>query len=266
MNKLPIGRSSLVSLLLVGALLEMPPLSRAADLKTIQQRGQLIVAVKDNLRPLGFRGPDGQLLGFEIEIARRLAQELLNPGNAGADRSIVLKPVLNRDRLTTVLNDEADIAIASVTATAGRARLVTFSLPYYLDGTALVTKTPAIQKLSQLANQPIAVLRNSTTIEVLRYRLPQATLVGVDSYAAAKAAIERGEAIAFAADASVLVGWVQDYPDYRLLSPTLSVEPLCIVIPKGLQYDELRRRINQILTGWDETGWLKERAAYWGLP
>ncbi|MGL5192033.1 MAG: transporter substrate-binding domain-containing protein, partial [Chroococcales cyanobacterium] len=49
----------------------------AAELAEIQQRGQLIVAVKDNVRPMGFRAGNGNLQGFEIDIARRLAQELL---------------------------------------------------------------------------------------------------------------------------------------------------------------------------------------------
>lgn len=245
----------------MGASLWVSPSSCAADLQTIQHRGKLIVAVKDNLRPLGFQASGGQLQGLEIEIAQQLAQELL-----GHPDAVVLKPVLNQERLKAVLNGQVDIAIAKVTSTRSRARIVSFSIPYYLDGTAIVTKDPSLQRTTDLTNQPIAVLENADTIDVLRYRLPAANLIGVESYEAARALLESGEATAFAGDASVLTGWIQEFPEYRLLTPTLSADPLCIVLPKGLQYDALRRRINEILLRWKSEGWLQERIQYWGLP
>lgn len=252
--------SQATGLSLVGALLVMSPLF-AADLQTIQQRGRLIVAVKDNLRPLGFRSTEGQLQGFEVDIAQRLARELLD-----RPASLELKPVLNQDRIAAVADGQVDVAIARVTATEARSRVVSFSTPYYLDGTAVVTRTPQVQRLNDLANRTIAVLKGSSTAETLRYRLPTTTLVGVDSYAAAKSLLETEGAIAFAADASVLSGWVQTSPNYRLVAVSLSVEPLCIVVPKGLQYDALRRRIDLLLERWQREGWLKQRSAFWGLP
>ncbi|MCL6433646.1 MAG: transporter substrate-binding domain-containing protein [Leptolyngbyaceae cyanobacterium HOT.MB2.61] len=260
-RKLSLLTSRVLSFCLVGVSVLASPPAISKELKTLREQGRLTVAVKDNLRPLGFRGADGQLQGLEIEIAQRLAQELL-----GRTDGLVLKPVLNQDRLTVVLDGRADLAVARVTMTSVRSRVVAFSIPYYEDGTALVTKEPTLQSSLNLTNQTIAVLDNSDTIAVIRHRLPQAKLVGVASYQAALELLERGEAIAFAADASVLSGWVQENPQYRLLTPNLSVEPLCIVLPKGLQYDELRRQINIILTRWKAEGWLKQRAAYWGLP
>jgi polar amino acid transport system substrate-binding protein len=237
------------------------PPSCAEALQAILQRGHLTVAVKDNLRPLGFRDVAGQLQGLEIDIARRLAQELI-----GREDAVVLKPVQNQERLAAVLDGRVDIAIAQVTATGTRSRVVAFSLPYYGDGTALVTKNPVLKQSLDIQAQTVAVLKGSSTIDTLRYRLPQARLVPVESYQAAHELLEAGGAIAFAADASVLAGWVQEFPDYRLLAPTLSVEPLCIVLPKGLQYDNLRQRINQILLRWQAEDWLEQRADYWGLP
>lgn len=257
----PVLTRCLVSLGLVGMSILISSSSCAEALKAISQRGQLTVAVKDNLRPLGFRDAAGQLQGLEIDIARRLAQELL-----GREDAVVLQPVQNQERLAAVLEGRVDIAIAQVTATESRSRVVAFSLPYYSDGTALVTKNLLLKQSLDIRNQSIAVLNGSSTIATLRYRLPQAKLVPVESYQAAYELLETGSAIAFAADASVLAGWVQAFPEYRLLTPTLSVEPLCIILPKGLQHDELRRRINQILRRWHAEGWLEERAAYWGLP
>jgi polar amino acid transport system substrate-binding protein len=144
--------------------------------------------------------------------------------------------------------------------------VVTFSLPYYFDGTALVTTNAAIRSLGDLGTETIAALDGSSAVEALRYRWPNARLVEVRSYYQAQTLLETGQVAAFAGDASVLSGWVQEFPQYRLVLPVLTVEPLCIGLPKGIQHDSLRQRINQILEQWYKTGWLKERASYWGLP
>ncbi|MEH2419795.1 MAG: transporter substrate-binding domain-containing protein [Nostoc sp.] len=233
----------------------------AAEMPEIQQRGYLTVAVKDNLRPLGFKDASGNLQGLEIDLAQRLATDLV-----GKAEAVKLKPVANRDRLSVVLDKKVDFAIARVTATSSRARIVSFSVPYYLDGTVLVTKDASIQQLSDLAKQKIAVLNNSSTIAKVRFYVPNAELVGANSYDEAREEIESNAAVAFAADASVLSGWVQQYPQYRLLPTKLSTEPLSVVMPKGLQYDELRRNVNQAIARYLEEGWLQQRSQYWGLP
>ncbi|MEH1842346.1 MAG: transporter substrate-binding domain-containing protein [Nostoc sp.] len=233
----------------------------AAEMPEIQQRGYLTVAVKDNLRPLGFRDAKGNLQGLEIDLAQRLALDLV-----GKAEAVKLKPVANRDRLSVVLDKKVDFAIARVTATESRSRIVSLSVPYYLDSTVLVTKDAFVQKFSDFAKQKIAVLNNSSTIAQVRYYVPNAELVGVNSYQEARDKIESNAAFAFAADASVLSGWVQQYPQYRLLPTKLSTEPLSVVMPKGLQYDELRRNVNQAIARYLAEGWLQQRVQYWGLP
>lgn len=235
--------------------------SSAAELKKIQKRGYVTIAVKDNLRPLGFRDLHGNLQGLEIDLAQRLAQDLVGKPNA-----VRLQPVANRDRLSVVLEGKVDLTIARETATETRARLVSFSIPYYFDGTALITKDASLQQLRDVVKVKTAVLNGSSTIATVRYLLPSAQLVGVDSYEQARSLLEEGAAVAFAADASVLSGWVQDYPQYRLLPTLLGAEPLCVVMPKGLQYDDLRQRVNAAIARYLAEGWLQQRAAYWGLP
>ncbi len=243
----------------------------AVEFSEIQQRGHFKIAVKDNLRPLAFKDINGNLQGLEIDLAQRLAQDLLEKANSGKVNSgktnlVKFQPVSNRHRISQVLDNKVDFAIARVTATASRSRLVNFSIPYYLDGTVIVTKNTSLQKFSDFAKLKIAVLEASSTISRIKYFIPSARLVGVNSYQQALELLEKNGADGFAADASVLAGWVQQYSQYRLLSTPLSTEPLSVVIPKGLQYDELRRKINEAIAGYLESGWLKERAKYWGLP
>ncbi len=232
----------------------------AATMAEIQQRGYLNMAVKDNLRPLGFRDEKGNLQGLEIDLAKHLVSDLLGKADA-----VKLQPVANSDRLPVVFNHQVDLAIAGVTATESRSRIVSFSVPYYYDGAAIVTKNTSIQEIKDLEKRKIGVLNNSSTIRYLKYFIPSAELVGINSYAQAWKKIESNQVDAFAADFSVLSGWVQTYPQYRILPTKLSAEPLSVVMPKGLQYDELRRKVNEAIARYTVTGWLKERIEYWGL-
>jgi polar amino acid transport system substrate-binding protein len=249
------------SLSLAIAILPITPESVAArEWSEIESQGELKVAVKDNLRPLGFINENDDLVGLEIDIARKLAAELL-----GDPAAIAFSPVKNQERLQAILKDEVDLAIARVTVTTPRSRIVDFSPYYYLDGTGIVTKNRQITNINSVALKRIAVLNNSATIAVIQNRLPEAVLVGVDSYAAALELMETERVDAFAGDRSILTGLTQEYPNYQLLPERLSGEALAIVMPKGLQYQELRTKVNIAIANWKKSGWLQERIKYWGL-
>jgi polar amino acid transport system substrate-binding protein len=234
--------------------------AQAGTLKEIQQRRKLIVAVKDNLPLLGFRDRSGNLQGLEIDIARKLATEIF--GNAN---SIQLVPVANQDRLKAAIEGTADLTIARVTITPTRSRVVDFSRYYYLDGTSVITKQASLNQNQDLAGKKVAVLNNSSTIAALQYMIPQAQLVGVNSYQQAQSLLNTGKVVAVAADRSLLLGWQQSDPSYRLFPDKLSTEALGIVMPKGMQYDPLRQLVDRSIRQWQADGWLKERVKYWGL-
>jgi polar amino acid transport system substrate-binding protein len=248
-----------LSVALIGWLLSSSRLANAADLETIQKRGYLIVAVKDNLRPLGFRNAAGQLEGWEIDIAHGLAQAIF-----GKPDAVRFKVVGNADRFSVLYSDQADLTIAHVTATRARARIVNFSQPYYLEGTSLVTKQPQIQRADQC--KTIVVLQGSSAIAALQYHLPSAQLIPVASYLEAQLILKRGEATAFATDTSLAVDWIQAFPEYRRLSEQFDRQPLSVALPKGLQYGSLGQQVNQAFDRWQAEGWLKQRALFWGLP
>nr|WP_242048612.1 MULTISPECIES: transporter substrate-binding domain-containing protein [Nostocaceae] len=261
LNRLYMGLFSGILVIFCCLLLVTGLPASAAEMPEIQRRGYFKIAVKDNLPPLGFRDANGNLQGLEIDLAQRLAADLL-----GKAEAVKLQPVANRDRLSVVLKHQVDFAIARVTATEARSRLVSFSVPYYLDGTYLITKDTSIKEIQDLANRKIAVLNNSDAIAQVRYYLPKAELVGVQSYQEGQEKLENNTATAFAADASVLSGWIKQSPQYRLLPTKLSTAPLSVVMPKGVQYDELRRNVNEAIARYTVKGWLKQRAQYWGLP
>ncbi|TYQ25496.1 transporter substrate-binding domain-containing protein [Pseudanabaena sp. UWO310] len=225
-------------------------------LDKIQKRGKLIVGVKDNLPPLGFRDRSGNLVGLEIEMARELAKEL--------NFQVELLPLNNRDRLTALQNNQVDLAIAQITVTTNRSRLVDFSLPYYIDSTIVIAKRGTN---SQELYQPLAigVIKNSAAIAAIQSQFPKAAIIGTSSYADGLAALQADKIKAFVGDRTSLIRWLQDYPDVEIIGQPIAVHSLAIALPRGLQHLDLRDRVFGIVDKWHKNGWLKERAKYWGL-
>jgi len=233
----------------------------AADLDTIRARGYLVVAVREGWQPLSFRDRDGNLVGLEIDIARGLATAIFADPEA-----LELRVVPNGDRLPAVLEDRVDVAIAGVTLTSGRQRLLSFSPPYYLDGAAVLVRDPQYRRLEDLRRRRLGVLQGSSTVAVVRYLLPQATLIPLTSYQEALSRLGSGQIDGFAGDVTVLTGWQQTYRGYYLVPSLLSAEPLAIALPKGTQYTDLHRLVSQTVSQWHQNGWLEDRATFWGLP
>lgn len=244
-----------------GLIVLLPSNAIAADLPAILQRGKLIVGVKDNTPPLGYINSGGELIGLEIDIAKALAKEIL-----GSETAIVFKPLSNQNRLSAIVKDEVDIAIARVGNTPGRSRLVNFSPPYYLDGTSFLTLNETVKNIEDLTGKKIGVLQGSVTISEIKNRLPNAKLVGAESYLELKELLRSRQVVAIAADASILAGWAQLEPGYKLLPNRISTVALCVIMPKGLQYQGLRDKVNGAIGSWRKSGWLREKAKYWKLP
>ncbi len=236
--------------------------SLSGTLKEIQAKGKLRVGVKDNLAPLGFYNSQGQLVGLEIDLAREIAREIL-----GSSEAIEFYPMLNQDRLKALLEDKVDLLIADLTINQSRSRLVNFTDYYYLDGTGIITSDPMIEKLSDLLEKKIAVLKGSSAIAALKFYLSKdIKLVEVQSYLEGFEKLESKQVDAMVADRSILVGWRSDHPSYHLLEQRLSVAPLAIALPKGIAYNELQKRVAKVIQSAKQSGWLKQRITYWGLP
>jgi ABC-type amino acid transport substrate-binding protein len=61
----------------------LPPASQGSALRRIQERGHLIVAVKEDVPGLGYRDPGtGELSGLEIDLARAIAERIFGDPDA----------------------------------------------------------------------------------------------------------------------------------------------------------------------------------------
>ena len=116
-------------------------------LRTVLDRGKLIVGTGSTNAPWHFEDDKGQLTGMDIAMGRILAKGLFDDGTK--------VDFVRQDpaaRIPNITTGKVDIVIQFMTISAQRAQLVNFSRPYYVEGVALLTLPDAKMKtFDQLA-------------------------------------------------------------------------------------------------------------------
>ncbi|WP_428101459.1 transporter substrate-binding domain-containing protein [Candidatus Rariloculus sp.] len=170
--------------------------SGAAEARPLQQvlnEGTLRVGVALST-PWALRGPDGELTGFEIDVAHKLAEDM----EVEADIR-----VYEWDRLILALEaGEVDVVASGLAITPERALHVNFSEPYAIGGVSLatnVTKTANVQELDDLNTgaRKIAAVEGSVATELVARLLPRAELVVFEDVQTAGSALVGGEVDGF---------------------------------------------------------------------
>jgi len=178
----------LIRLSLVLALLA----SGAAESGTLQQvlsRGELRVGVS-LAPPWAMRDDDGELSGFEIDVARKLA----------ADMEVELRFLrYPHDELIRALEGgEIDLIAAGLTITPERALHVNFSRPYAVGGIGIATNvetTANVDRLEEL-NDPgytVAVIANTVAESLAQRIVPRARILSLADETAAADALVAGD-------------------------------------------------------------------------
>jgi len=144
----------------------------SSTLDMVLKKGQLDIGVS-LFTPWTLKNSQGELVGFEIDIAQKLAKDM------------GVKPKFHvlewHDILPALLNKDIDIIIAGMVITPQRALEVNFSHPYVESGIGLATnhqRTKSFTSLKDL-NQPNSTLAvvTDTVSENLAHRVfPKATI------------------------------------------------------------------------------------------
>jgi glutamate/aspartate transport system substrate-binding protein len=221
----------------------------SGTLKTVNDRGSILIGYRDSAPPFSFLNPGRQPVGFSLDlchgvaedVARALNRELLE-ADAPAWQTgvrIVYVPVAADQRLPKIVSGAIDLECGSTTANAERARTVAFSPVFFLAGTKLLVPLnngrPSVSSYRGLAGHVVAVGAGTTNEAVMR-RLattvsPPVTVTAVPSTDAAYDMLAAGKADGFASDDILLSGFIATRPDGKRFGITgdyLSYEPYAI--------------------------------------
>jgi polar amino acid transport system substrate-binding protein len=151
-----------------------------------EKSGTLRVAVLPDFPPSAVQKPNGEFAGYEIDIAKDLAEQM------GVKLQLV--PTNGDSRLPLLQSDRVDVNISSWTATNERALSVGFTIPYVAHGAGVIyDKSNPISSLDDLAGKKVSVARGSTNDTIMTTEYPKTEVVRFDTIADALAALKAGK-------------------------------------------------------------------------
>jgi polar amino acid transport system substrate-binding protein len=184
-----------------------------STLRTVLNRGKLIVGTGSTNAPWHFEDEKGQLTGMDITIAQILARGLFDdPTKVEFVRQ---EPAA---RIPNLVTGKIDCVVQFMTVSPARAQLVNFSRPYYVEGVALLTSARGKYKthkelIDAGAQAKASVLQNVDADKLVKKALPVAQVMQLDTQANTIQALDSGRVDAAIIDLST-VGWlVKRNPD-----------------------------------------------------
>ena len=147
-------------------------------LDKIKSRDKLIVGVKTDSKPFGYKNENGEIVGYDVDLAKKIAENILGDPN-----KIELVEVTSANRIMKLTTGEVDILISSFTINPQRKKAVDFSIPYFATGQALmVKKDAAIRSFADLDDKIIGVVIGTTAEQNIKELAPRAVIKSVKTY------------------------------------------------------------------------------------
>lgn len=224
-------KSALVfPLLAVGLLIGSAAAHAEGYLDKIKARDKLIVGVFSDKPPFGFVNEQGDYVGFDTDLGRRFAKDLL-----GDEKKIEFVVVEPASRIPFLQSDKVDLILANMTVTPERAQVVDFTNPNLRVAVqVLVPEKSTVQRLDDLASKTVIVTAGTTADVWLTKNHPDWKLLKFEKNSESLQALANGRGDAYAQDNLVLFGWAKQNPGYRLLPQKLGDEaPIAPAVKKG---------------------------------
>lgn len=226
----------------------------------ILERGTLVVGTSGNMPTMSFIDAQGRPAGFDVDLARIMADVM--------ETKLEIRVMPFADLVPALRRGEVDIVISNLTITPRRNLEVSFVGPYMTSGKCVVSRD---QRLSNpdgsrdvnTAATTLAVLAGSTSEDFARELLPQATLIRIGSYPEGVQLLLEGKATGLLTDYPICLATLKENPDAGLESvfSRLTYEPIGIAVPPGdarfINFTE------HLLERLDQTGALEELARRW---
>lgn len=234
-------------------------LAEESAIEQVLRRGTLRVGM-DTFEPWAMKDKKGEYIGFEIDVARRLADDL------GVKLELV--PTQWDGIIPALLTGKFDVIIGGMSIRADRAKKVNFTVPYNYTGMSIVANRAKLPGKASLAdfNDPsvtIAARSGTTAAKVAEKLLPKAKLLLFSEEPQAVQEVLTGRAQAFISMAPKPAFEAVAHKDklYLPFSGTFTREPNAMAVRKG-DPDTLNA-LDSWIRAVEAEGWFQERFRYW---
>ncbi len=218
-------------------------------LAQVKEKDKIVFGVKNDTRLFGLKNPStGEVEGFDIDIAKALAAEIL-----GDENKVEFKEVTSKTRMALLNNGDIDAIVATMTITEDRKKEVDFTDVYFDAGQSLLVKKGSdIKGIDSLKGKKVLAVKGSTSSINIREKAPEAQVLEFENYSEAFAALKSGQGDALTTDDSILYGMADEDPSYELVGGTFTEEPYGIAVKKG--NSEFVEELNKALKSLKDSG------------
>jgi len=222
----------------------LPSTADAASttLERIAESGTLRIGYVPDAAPLSFDNGNGDPAGYSIDLCRYIAVAVRDELQLDALELEFVPLNSMPERLDAVENGDVDIECGASTVTLSRRERVDFTLMTFITGAAILSRreTP-VDSIDELSDQTIAVLKGTTTEDVMRrfanYNEMNLTLRFVATHDEGMVLLDAGDVDAYASDRAMLLGQIFRDPDkadqYRMSKQVISFEPYAMMTRRG---------------------------------
>ena len=234
-------------------------ITKESTLEQALRRGVLRVGMSTFV-PWAMKDKAGKLIGFEIDVATRLAKDM--------GIKIEFVPTKWAGIIPALLTGKFDVIIGGMGILPKRNLKVNFSVPYDYSGMSIVANKDLAAGFRSLEdfNSPNVVLSvrlGATPVDAAKKYMPKAQLRMFDDESQAVQEVVNGKAHAMVSSAPLPAFQALKYPEklFLPLKENFTKEPIGFAVRKG-DFDTLNFFNNWIIFVTSE-GWLKERKHYW---
>ncbi len=198
--------------------------------KKILNKGELKVGMTGTQPPFSVRSKSDELIGYEVDIAKYLAEAI------GVE--LVIEEMEFSQLLDALEKGTVDMVMSGMTITPKRNTKVAFAGPHMIAGKSLLTKSDIYSKTKNTdeintEGIRVAALASSTSEEFAKGYLPKTKLTTVQDYDEGIQMVIDGKVDVMVADYSICAYSVLMYQEDGLvtLENPLTIEPLGIALP-----------------------------------
>lgn len=224
----------------------------------IKARGKLIVGVKADYKPYGYRDESGKIVGLEPDLAKDVA-DFLKVG-------LELVPVVASNRMEFLKQGKIDLMIATMTDRNDRREVVFIVQPdYYSSGTNVLSpKKAGLKKWEDLKGKPVCGIQGAFYNKKTAQEFG-AQIVAFKGTAEAYTALQQGRCIGVVYDDSALMAKLQEpaFADYEMPLQTIDDAPWGLAVAHG-QYC-LYGIMSKLIMDWHKSGRILELEKKYGI-
>ena len=226
----------------------------------VMDRGKLVVGVKADYKPWGYRDESGSIVGMEVDMAQLVADAM------GVELETVA--VQSSNRMQFLEQGKIDMMIATMSDRPDRRKIVGITQPnYYTSGTNVMSpKALSLDEWEDLRGKPVCGKQGAFYNKIVSERYG-AEIVAFTGNAEAKQALRDKKCIAWVYDDSSIVSDLSsgNWNDFEMPLASEDDNPWGLAVPLG----ELDCIFGNFMSGmtynWHQSGKLIELENKWGI-